>query len=645
MIETRGEVKLVSLQNGRVIESFLDKGFDDVPKRENYELNNVPSEVQKIALGIAGIGGRCFLEGGCVRDGVVKNIYKNLNVETKDFDMEVYGVKYEDVMIHLRNTYGSENVQVTGADFGVIRIRIPGSNLQLEMGVPRTERKTGGGHKDFETKSVPWIKMIDAALRRDLSMNSLLYDPLSKTLYDPYGGIQDIEDGMIKANSISTFVEDPLRVLRVMQFAARFGFKIDVALKEACGRLVSEGKMQPIPEFIERAKRGKFVLGEEEFKDDERGFLIAEKSGRVKKNVLVIPPGVSQERLTQETVKMLLKGTEPWRGMEFMREIGYIEKYWPEMEALVGLEQGKMHPEGDVWTHTLEAMNAGRKILDREEAAGRISKDERELFEMAVMFAIMLHDVGKVNPPNEKGYDMHDQAAGPIIDGFFAKMSHEDVRDKTRTQVKALAKEHMNFLMMWKKYRELQEYLKKNGGVKDDHYKKEENEVEKLAKRMDVRLGGSKNPFRATLYMMAIMSEADCMARNPNTKEFKPIEDKDSKDSFGLVDWAYLETKKLEEAERSGIKMPRGHILEALKLEKSKGQGLIAGVIFKSLDQDVIDGMTAINDLEDLTRLALRYKEAFSSYVKGRAQLEGRDEIEIWSEIVKLDDPRVLLNN
>ncbi len=618
--------KLVSVSSLGVIESYLDRGFDNVKKYENFEFSDIPEEVETIAKGFEKIGGRCFLEGGCVRDAVIKKEHSELDVQTKDFDMEIYGIGYGDAMNFLKTQFGDKNVTVDGATFGVIRIKIPGKNLQLEAGIPRVENKTGEGHKGFEIYSKPSMKMLDAASRRDLTMNSMLYDPLTKTLFDPYGGVSDIKSKTIRANDLQTFAEDPLRVLRVMQFVARFGFGVDEGLTNLCSDLVRAGELEPIKESTKKTKTFVFEKRLGELEKDEIGILISEGSA-INKKVLTEKwtKGITAERLTGEVTKMLLQAVDPSAGMEFIRNIGYVQKHWPEIAALVDLKQNEeWHPEGDVWRHTLETMNAAKLILDREESLGRINEKEKKVLELTIMFSAMLHDVGKVNPKNSEGYDEHDKAAGPIIAEFFSRMSHNTVGEDSRWMVTTLVREHMNYLALWDRAR---------AG----------NDVSKEVRKMFTRMRGGKDFSKILFYSLAIVSESDVRARNPNKASLEPL-DISKTAAVGSVDWAYQKSIEVDEEIKITPKKPSKEIIENLKTDKSEGSAWIVPTL-KCLDLDLLDGIAVVSDVADLTDRARRYRDALSVVVNGKVQLEGRQREQIWAEIRKMDDPRTLLDS
>ncbi|NTU74153.1 hypothetical protein HGB07_08505, partial [Candidatus Roizmanbacteria bacterium] len=550
-----------------------------------------------------------------------------LDVETKDFDIELYGIGFTDAMRFLKAEYGEENVTVSGTTFNVIRIKIPEKTVLLELGIPRIEREGENKRGEFETNSVPGMKISEAAVFRDLTMNSMYYDPLAKTLLDPYGGVGDIRDGVMRACDLQTFMKDPVRVLRVMQFVARFGFRVEEGLENLCADIVRSDDLLPIDESTVKEKIIWFEEGVGELGKNEKGVLIPDGS-LVKKRVMRESEikGVTTERLTAEVTKMLLKAVDPSAGMEFLRRIGYLEKYWPELSALVGLTQNeKWHREGDVWTHTLQALNAAKEILNREEMLGRIVEDEKDVFELTVMFAVMLHDVAKVNPANDDGYDLHDSEAvcKPLIKRFFSRMSHVTVSEQTRMRVIVLVKEHMNYLAMWNR-------------------RKDGKDVEGETKKMYLRLkGDSSHHVEASLYMEAIINEADVRARNPNGVNFKPLRVTDTMVE-GSVDWAYKKSIDLAVEVKHGPKLPKKEILDRLGVEKNTDKCWI-GVMFRCLSLDEIDGIVKIGDVDDLTNRAKRYRDSFTLLVRARGQMSGKTEDMIWTEVRQADDPRVLL--
>ncbi|MCS7316940.1 MAG: AAA family ATPase, partial [Candidatus Dojkabacteria bacterium] len=183
-------------------------------------------------------GYNTLIVGGSVRDAL-------LNIKPKDIDVEVYGITVDD-LIGFLSKYGK--VDEVGKSFGVLKF-IPynekGELVELEepfdFSVPRRENKVGAGYRGFSVELSTDITIQEAASRRDFTWNSMGYNPITKTLYDYYGGIQDLADGVIRHTS-EKFAEDPLRIFRAMQFQARMGHVIAPETYELMRNLVEPKK-------------------------------------------------------------------------------------------------------------------------------------------------------------------------------------------------------------------------------------------------------------------------------------------------------------------------------------------------------------------------------------------------------------------
>lgn len=278
------------------------------------------SEVRILFETIRERGGRALFVGGCVRDAL-------LGRASKDFDVEVYGLsagQTEALLHELKFRFNA-----AGKSFGIFKLH----DVPVDVALPRRESKRGLGHRGFVVEGDPDMSVRDAAARRDFTINAIYFDPLSKEILDPFDGRGDLKKKILRHTS-PAFSEDPLRVLRAMQFAARFRF--DVA-----------------PETIELCRK-------------------------------IEPEGLSAERIFDEWSKLILRGEEPSRGLNFLKACNWT-KYFPELEALIGVEQDPgWHPEGDVWNHTLAAAD----VFARE----RIGEDFEDL---VVGFAVLCHDFGK----------------------------------------------------------------------------------------------------------------------------------------------------------------------------------------------------------------------------------------------------------
>ena len=167
---------------------------------------------RRIAAAVAEAGGRTYYVGGCVRDLL-------LGLENKDIDIEVHGVTVP-ALAAILDGLGERTAM--GASFGVMGLR----HYDIDIAMPRSEKATGRGHRDFEVFVDPFIGEEKAALRRDFTMNALMQDVLTGEILDFFGGRADLAAGRIRHVSDASFAEDPLRVFRAAQFAARFGFGV-----------------------------------------------------------------------------------------------------------------------------------------------------------------------------------------------------------------------------------------------------------------------------------------------------------------------------------------------------------------------------------------------------------------------------------
>jgi tRNA nucleotidyltransferase (CCA-adding enzyme) len=291
------------------------------PRRAQLQVDSrrVRTALERICTAIGDAGGRAFVVGGAVRDAV-------LGLRCTDLDVEVYGIEPGDLERLLARHFA---VDLVGKSFGVIKLK----GLPIDVALPRRESKAGLGHRAFDVLSDPRMPLEEAQSRRDFTMNAMALDPLTSEVIDTFGGLEDIDAHVLRHTS-DKFGEDPLRVLRGMQFAARF--ELEVA-----------------PETIELCRT-------------------------------IEPEGLPAERLFEEWRKLVLKGRKPSLGLSFLRACGWV-RHFPELEALIGCEQDPAkHPEGDVWNHTLACMDAF--------APERIG-DEWE--DLVVGFAVLCHDLGK----------------------------------------------------------------------------------------------------------------------------------------------------------------------------------------------------------------------------------------------------------
>ena len=297
-------------------------------------------------------GGTAYFVGGCVRDAL-------LGRENKDLDLEIHGVQAE----KLEEILDGLGERVTmGASFGVMGLK----HAHLDIAMPRSETATGRGHKDFSVFVDPFLGEEKAASRRDFTINALMQNVLTGEILDFYGGREDLEKGRIRHVNPASFGEDPLRVFRAAQFAARFGFTVAPETVELCSTMAVD------------ALAGERVLGELE--------------------------------------KALLKARRPSVFFEILRRMGQLSVWFPELEALIGVPQNPTHhPEGDVWTHTMQ-------VLD-EAAALR----EQSSVSLGFLLSALCHDFGKAETTELVRGSLHayghEQAGLPLAERFLQRMT------------------------------------------------------------------------------------------------------------------------------------------------------------------------------------------------------------------------------
>lgn len=231
----------------------------------------VPEPLLDLFRACDDVGGRALIVGGTVRDAILGN-------PGKDLDIEVHGVEIGTLFKVLRR-FG--HVNEVGRSFGVLKLRVSG--FELDVSLPRRDSKAGAGHRGILATADPWMGVVEAARRRDLTINAIAYDPLANDWVDPFDGRGDLARGLLRAVDVHTFPEDPLRALRVAQFAARFEFDVDPALEALCATM-------PLHEL-------------------------------------------PAERVRGEVEKLLLKGVRPSLGWDFARRAGLWAQTLPEWDA------------------------------------------------------------------------------------------------------------------------------------------------------------------------------------------------------------------------------------------------------------------------------------------------------------------------
>jgi tRNA nucleotidyltransferase (CCA-adding enzyme) len=275
-------------------------------------------------------------------------------------------------------------VNVVGEAFTVYKL-----GRDLDVSLPRRERKTGRGHRAFYIEGDPSMPFEEAARRRDFTVNAVLEDPLTGELIDPFGGRADLERRLLRAVSPETFVEDSLRVLRAAQFAARFEFDVEPRTVELCRAI----DLTDLP----------------------------------------------AERVWGELEKILLAARRPSIGLRWLDELNATDQLFPELKALKGVPQQKeWHPEGEVFEHTLLVCDRARELIEDLDYPRQVT----------VMLSALCHDFGK--PATTEFVDGRIRSRGHEEAGVAPTLSFLD-RLKVftldgydvRSQVVALVRDHL----------------------------------------------------------------------------------------------------------------------------------------------------------------------------------------------------------
>ncbi|HEX8853505.1 MAG TPA: HD domain-containing protein [Pyrinomonadaceae bacterium] len=334
----------------------------------------IPEKILRLARAVRETGGRALLVGGCVRDRLMGR-------EAKDWDVEVYGVE-PPALRQLLDHMG--HVNVVGEAFTVYKI-----GQDLDVSLPRRERKTGRGHRAFVIEGDPRMDVAEATRRRDFTVNAILEDPLTADIIDLYDGRADLERRLLRAVSRETFVEDSLRVLRAAQFAARFEFDVEQETVELCRSV----DLSDLP----------------------------------------------SERIWGEMEKLLLRAPRPSIGLGWLDELGATSKLFPELSALKGVPQEyDWHPEGDVDVHTGLVCDRARELLEDLDYPRRVT----------LMLAALCHDFGKPATTafiegrwRSRG---HEEAGVAPTESFLDRLKIHTLEGyDVRAQVVALVRDHL----------------------------------------------------------------------------------------------------------------------------------------------------------------------------------------------------------
>ncbi len=293
----------------------------------------LPKIIETISKRLQKHNAKAIIVGGSVRDHFLK-------LPIKDYDIEVYGLDSIGQLEKILVQFGSVNL--VGKSFGVVKF--VHDNEEYDFSFPRLESKVAKGHRGFEVQVDGKMDFETAAKRRDFTINAMGYDIEEKSFLDPFNAQEDMKNKILQHIDDTSFVEDPLRVYRAIQFSARFEYALAEETKKLCKDIVAKGMLEELP----------------------------------------------KERVYEEFKKLFLKAKKPSLGFELMRGLGVLQ-YFPELQAIIDVPQDpKWHPEGDVWTHTMMTLDAMQTEILHSSLFTLHSKDKLRL-----LFAILCHDLGK----------------------------------------------------------------------------------------------------------------------------------------------------------------------------------------------------------------------------------------------------------
>ncbi len=336
--------------------------------------------IERLVRDLRTAGFRALIAGGAVRDAL-------LGHEPKDIDIEVYGIAY-DALAEFLKAHG--RVDLVGKSFGVVKFRA-GDGEFADFSVPRRDSKTGSSHKDFAVTFDASITPLEAASRRDFTINAMAWDPIEHELLDFFDGREDLEHRVLRATS-AAFSEDPLRVLRGMQFACRFDLTIDPGTAEL-SRAIS----------------------------DQCSTL-------------------AKERSAEEFMKWATKATHPGRMLDYLVQTNWIV-HFPEIGRIRGVPQDpEWHPEGDVAIHTMFVLDQAARIAERDHCEG----EDRAV----LLLAALAHDFAKAETTALRERDGrmrwtawgHEPAGGPLARTFLHRIG---IKSSITDQVVKLVENHL----------------------------------------------------------------------------------------------------------------------------------------------------------------------------------------------------------
>jgi len=302
-----------------------------------------------------------IIVGGFVRDSL-------LGINSDDIDIEIYNIASFDKLEEILQEFG--DVNSVGKSFGVCKLSL--KKYSLDFTLPRVDSKVSCGHSGFDIKILKDLDFKTAAKRRDFTINAIGYDIINKKLLDPFNGIDDLKSKSLKMVDVNSFIEDPLRVLRAVQFCARFELKIDKKLFLLCTKMIEQKQLLELP----------------------------------------------KERIYEEIKKLMLKSSKPSLGFKILKELNALEFISPSSKSLKAIDYIAKHKTTNKKTDEvlmLSALCYNFNSYQSKEFISRLS-DDKEISKRVISLTTALHVALALCSKPISNYDVYKLASTVKID-------------------------------------------------------------------------------------------------------------------------------------------------------------------------------------------------------------------------------------
>lgn len=311
-----------------------------------------PDELNIIFEKLKDSGIKAIIVGGFVRDSL-------LGIESKDIDIELYGVTSFTRLEDILKEFG--NVNIVGKSFGVCKLKF--CDYDLDFSLPRRDNKVDSGHRGFDIKLYSNLDFKTAASRRDFTINAIGYDVEEKKILDPFGGADDLIDKILRVVDLNSFIQDPLRVLRAAQFCARFNLEIEQELFLTCRNMVSKNMLDELP----------------------------------------------KERVFEEIKKLLLKSQKPSIGFKLLKEFG-TDFYTDNLDVTDEIAKQLTADNQTNLVLMLAGLCYNFEQKDTEDFIIKLS-DEKELLDRVVKLTQAYCEIKNIHVDNINDYLLYKLAA------------------------------------------------------------------------------------------------------------------------------------------------------------------------------------------------------------------------------------------